>query len=141
MVPHPFDTAGSCQFWYNLAMKPVLWVGSCLDDLRTFPDEVKSSMGFALRLAQAGGKHPSAKPLKGFGGAGVLEVVSDFDGSTYRAVYTVRLTHGIYALHAFQKKSTRGIKTSQHDIELIKQRLRAAEDEDRRRDAEQRGMP
>jgi phage-related protein len=112
-----------------------------LDDLRAFPDEVKGMVGFALRLAQAGGKHPSAMPLEGFGGAGVLEIVADFDGSTYRAVYTVRLKHGVYALHAFQKKSTQGIKTSKRDIELIEQRLRAAEAEDRRRDTERRGAP
>jgi len=75
-------------------------------------------------------KHPDAKPLQGFGGAGVLEVVEDFDGSTYRAVYTIRLTRGIYVLHVFQKKSTRGIKTPQREIETIKQRLKAAETDD-----------
>jgi phage-related protein len=84
-------------------------------------------MGFALYLAQTGEKHLAAKPLKGFGGAGVLEVVEDHDGDTFRAVYTVKFASAVYVLHAFQKKSKSGIKTPQTDIDLIKQRLKLAE--------------
>jgi phage-related protein len=87
-------------------------------------------MGFALYLAQMGGKHPDAKPLRGFGGAGVLEVVDDFAGDTYRAVYTVRLSTAVYVLHAFQKKSKRGIATPKQDMELIRARLRRAQEHD-----------
>jgi phage-related protein len=83
-------------------------------------------MGHALYLAQINLKAPHAKPLRGFGGAGILEVVEDHDGSTYRAVYTVRFQKTVYVLHAFQKKSKRGIATTQHDIELITKRLKTA---------------
>jgi phage-related protein len=109
--------------------KPLIWIGSTRKDLRAFPDEVKDVMGFALHLAQWGGKHPDAKPLKGFGGGGVLEVVDDFDGDTYRAVYTVKFEGVVYALHAFQKKSKKGVATSVVDTRLIKARLKAAEDD------------
>jgi phage-related protein len=81
-----------------------------------------------LYLAQVGSKHPHTKPLKGFSGAGVLEIVDNFDGDTYRAVYTVKLAGVIYVLHAFQKKSKQGIATPQQDIELIKERLKRAEE-------------
>src|SRR5436305_1425681 len=84
-------------------------------------------MGYALQVAQEGDKHPDAKPLRGFGGAGVLEVVEDFQGDTYRLVYTVRLGQRVYVLHAFQKKSHRGSKTPKRDIDLIKQRYAEAE--------------
>lgn len=83
--------------------------------------------GYALYLAQTGGKHPDAKPLKGFTGAGVLEVVEDFDGDTYRTVYTVRLSDAVYVLHAFQKKSKRGAATPRREIDLIWARLRQAQ--------------
>ncbi len=116
------------------ALKPVLWVGSSRDDLKQFPSEVQDVMGFALYLAQLGEKHPDAKPLKGFGGAGVLEIIDDFQGDTYRAVYTVRLSGRVYVLHAFQKKARRSIKTSQHDIELIRERYRKAEEIQRQLD-------
>ncbi len=90
-------------------------------------------VGYALYVAQMAGKHPQAKPLRGFGGAGVLEVVEDYAGDTYRAVYTVRLATAVYVLHAFQKKSKRGTETPRQEIELIRARLRRAEDiEDRR---------
>lgn len=106
--------------------RPLHWIGSSKEDLMAMPDDIRSDMGFALYLAQIGMKSPDAKPFKGMG-SGVLEVVeSDMDG-TYRAVYTVRLKHAVYVLHCFQKKSTRGIKTSQRDIEIIRTRLRAAE--------------
>lgn len=107
--------------------KPLEFIGSSRDDLSAFPLDVKQSIGFALRAAQKGLKHPDAKPLKGFDGAGVLEVVSDFDGDTFRAVYTVRLKTTIYVLHAFQKKSKSGIKTPKATIALIKARLKIAE--------------
>ncbi|MEB3177504.1 MAG: type II toxin-antitoxin system RelE/ParE family toxin [Nostocaceae cyanobacterium] len=106
------------------SLKPVEWVGSSLDDLREFPEEVQQVMGYALYLAQCGDKHDCAKPLKGFKGAGVLEVVEDFDGDTYRAVYTVKLQGVVYVLHAFQKKSKHGIATPKQDIELIEARLK-----------------
>lgn len=111
--------------------RELFWVGSTLDDLRAFPEEVRLEMGHALHLAQIGDKSPDAKPLRGFQGAGVLEVVENHDGSTFRAVYTVRLASGVYALHAFQKKSHRGIATDQRDLELIKKRLGDAEQIDR----------
>ncbi len=109
--------------------KPVRWVGSSRDDLRAFPDEVRNRVGGALWEAQLGRKAPYAKPLKGFGGAGVLEVVDDFDGATYRAVYTVRFAGVVYVLHAFQKKSTRGIATPRQEMALIAQRLQRARED------------
>jgi phage-related protein len=113
------------------AQKPVEWIGSSRKDLREFPEDVQDLMGYALFLAQAGGKHEDAKPLKGstaFRGAGVLEVVDDYDGDTYRAVYTVRFAGVVYVLHAFQKKSKTGIETPQHEIDKVKRRLKAAEE-------------
>jgi phage-related protein len=109
-------------------VKLLVWVGSSLKDLREFPEAVKNEMGFALYEAQCGLKPLDAKPLKGFGGANVLEIVSDYQTDTYRAVYTVRFGERIYVLHAFQKKSKKGIATSQSDIELIKRRLKQAEE-------------
>jgi phage-related protein len=108
--------------------KSLLWVGSCREDLKSFPEDVRLVMGFALYLAQVGSKHPDAKPLRGFGGAGVLEVVDDFDGDTYRAVYTVKLQGVVFVLHAFQKKSRKGKKTPQQDLELVRRRFRRAEE-------------
>ena len=93
-----------------------------LDDVRAFPRHVQHEIGVALTVAQCGGKHPAAKPLRGFGGVQVLEVVKDDDGDTSRAVYTVRFAAVLYVLHGFQKKSTRRIKTAQRDIALIKAR-------------------
>jgi phage-related protein len=106
--------------------KPVFWVASSRKDLKKFPKGVRQVVGQALFDAQTGGKHPSAKPLKGFGGAGVLEVVEDDNGSTYRAVYTVMFAGAVYVLHAFQKKSKKGIKTPQEEIEKVKARLKEA---------------
>lgn len=91
------------------------------------PDEVQQAFGFALYNAQIGLIHPDAKPLKGFGSAGVLEVVEDWRGGTYRAVYTVRFANAVYVLHCFQKKSKRGIQTPKREIDLIRERLREAE--------------
>ena len=106
--------------------KPLHWIGSSYRDLLRFPEAVRRSIGFALGAAQFGGKHPSAKPWKGEE-PGVLEVVKDFSGGTYRAVYTARFARAVYILHAFQKKSPRGIATRQSDVELIRSRLRAAQ--------------
>lgn len=106
--------------------KPLDWIGSSKDDLLAFPEAVKDGIGTALSVAQFGGKHPSAKPWKG-AGPGVLEVVEDHDGDTYRAVYTVRFEKSIYVLHAFQKKSPRGIKTARPDVDLIGRRLKIAQ--------------
>lgn len=89
------------------------------------PADVQDTFGYALHLAQAGEKHAQAKPLKGFGGTGVLEVVEDHQGDTYRAVYTVRYATAVYVLHCFQKKSTRGIATPKPDLDLIEARLKA----------------
>ena len=108
-------------------MKPLFFVGSSQADLRKFPSDVKDVMGYALFEAQNGDKHRNAKPLKGFGGASVLEVVDDFDGDTFRAVYTVKFADAVYVLHAFQKKSRKGKQTPKQDIELVKNRLREAQ--------------
>jgi phage-related protein len=109
-------------------LKPVVWIRSSKDDLKTFPRTAQSHLGFALKLAQSGEKHPDAKPLKGFGGASVIEIVEDFDGDTYRAVYTVKFAEAIYVLHAFQKKSKSGIATPRHDLDLIEERLKRAKE-------------
>ena len=107
--------------------KPLRWVASSKKDLMAMPEEVQDTFGYALHLAQVGQKHPDAKPLKGFGGTGVLEVVEDFQGDAYRAVYTVRYAEAVYVVHCFQKKSTQGIATPKPDVELIKSRLKAIE--------------
>jgi phage-related protein len=109
------------------SFKPVIWVGSSRKDLREFPPSVQDHMGYALYVAQRGGKHRDAKALSGFGGAGVLEVVKDYRGDTFRAVYTLRFARAIYVLHAFQKKSKTGRETPHREIELVKQRLRETE--------------
>ena len=110
------------------SLKPVIWVGSSRKDLRTFPEPVQDHMGYALYVAQRGGKHRDTKTLVGFGGAGVLEIVKDFRGDTFRAVYTLRYAGAVYVLHAFQKKSKTGRQTPHRDMELVKQRLREAEE-------------
>jgi phage-related protein len=102
-------------------------MGSSREDLRTFSTQVRRDIGQALYAAQQGATDPAAKPLKGFGGARVMEIVDRHDTNTYRAVYTAQFAGRIYVLHAFQKKSKRGIATPQKDIELIRQRLAAAE--------------
>ncbi|MBI3707608.1 MAG: type II toxin-antitoxin system RelE/ParE family toxin [Proteobacteria bacterium] len=108
-------------------MKPLRWVGSSKEDLRRFPRAVQRDIGFALYFAQRGDKHASAKPLKGFHGAGVLEIVENYGHATYRAVYTVRLADAVYVLHVFQKKSKTGIATPKPEMDLIHTRLRMAE--------------
>lgn len=109
-----------------LQEKPLHWVGAAKKDYQSFPHEVQDDMGYALGLAQLGAKHPSAKPWKGEGG-GVFEIVEDHRGDTYRAVYTVRFADVVYVLHAFQKKSKTGIKTPQHDVNLVGERLKRAQ--------------
>jgi len=106
--------------------KPLFWVGSAKKDLQAMPDNVQDTFGYALHLAQTGSKHPDAKPLKGFGSAGVLEVVESQAGSTYRAVYTVKIAGVVYVLHCFQKKSTSGIATPKQDMDLVRERLKTA---------------
>jgi phage-related protein len=106
--------------------RPLFWIGSSLGDLLDFPEAVKDELGAALSAAQFGSKHPNAKPWKGVG-PGVLEIVQDFRGDTYRAIYTVRFSSAVYVLHAFQKKSPSGIKTPRRDVELVGQRLKLAQ--------------
>jgi phage-related protein len=109
------------------SFKPVIWVGSSRKDLREFPEPVQDRMGYALYVAQRGGKHRDAKALRGFGGAGVVEVIQDYGGDTFRAVYTLRYAGAVYVLHAFQKKSKSGRETPRREMESIQQRLREAE--------------
>lgn len=111
-------------------MRRLEFVGSSRKDLIAFPDPVRQQVGHALFLAQTGERAPGAKTLKGFGSAGMLEIVEDHDGNTYRCVYTVRLTHAVYVLHAFQKKSKRGGETPKREMDLVRTRLREAEQQD-----------
>jgi phage-related protein len=107
--------------------KPLEWIGSSYKDLMALPAPIRQSFGFALSLAQAGDKHDAAKVLKGFGGAGVLEVVEDDAGGTYRAVYTVKFAEAVFVRHCFQKKSKRGIATPKEDMDIVHARLKIAE--------------
>lgn len=109
------------------SLKPLQWVGSSKKDLLALPEPVVDVFGYGLHLAQSGLKHPAAKPLAGFGSAGVLEIVDDWRSNTYRAVYTVRLKGTVYVLHVFQKKSKQGIETPKADLYLIRARLKIAE--------------
>ena len=114
-------------------VKPVVWLGDSLRQLRTFPAGVQDEMRYAIYLAQCGQKHVTAKPLKGLG-TGVLEVVSDHRGDTFRSVYTVRFADRVFVLHAFQKKSKSGVTTPKADIDLIKQRLKQATEINRKKE-------
>jgi phage-related protein len=109
-------------------VKELIWIASSKKDLIAFPVEVRREMGHALHVAQKGSTHPNAKPLRGYGGAGVVEVVEDFDSDTFRTVYTVRFAEAIYVLHAFQKKSKRGRATPKADLDLIDARLKRAQE-------------
>ncbi|MBW4533714.1 MAG: type II toxin-antitoxin system RelE/ParE family toxin [Pleurocapsa minor HA4230-MV1] len=111
----------------NQQPTPVIWLGSTRKTVQDFPLPVRQAVGFALFQAQLGGKHIHTKPLKGFAGTGVLEIVERYDGDTYRAVYTVKFVNVIYVLHSFQKKSKTGIKTPKPDLDLIKKRLQQAQ--------------
>ncbi|RPI43834.1 MAG: hypothetical protein EHM67_04610 [Hyphomicrobiaceae bacterium] len=108
-------------------MKPLRWIASAKDDLSAMPTEVRRAVGYALFAAQQGEKHDDAKVLKGFGDAAVLEIIARHDGDTFRAVYTVRFGEMVYVLHVFQKKSKRGIATPKKELELIRKRLKLAE--------------
>ena len=120
-----------CLFGHNGSvngdLKPLRWIGSAKRDLVAMPEEVQQVFGFALYHAQMGLTHPAAKPLKGFGSAGILEIAEDWRSNTYRAVYTVRLAGAVYVLHCFEKKSKKGIKTPKQDMDLIRTRLKEAE--------------
>ena len=117
------------------ALKPVRWIGSSLRDLRSFPSSVRIESGHALFAAQAGKIDPAAKPLKGFGGAGVLEIVASHEGNAWRAVYTVRFRDAVYVLHVFQKKSAKGIATPAREMDLVRRRLAEAERDYKERQA------
>ena len=108
-------------------LKRLFWMGSSKSDLRSLPSRVVDVFGYALYLAQAGKKHDQAKPLKGFGSGGVLEIIQDWEGNTFRAVYTVRFQCGVFVLDVFQKKSKRGVSTPARQIDLIRRRLKLAE--------------
>ena len=107
--------------------KPLEWIASSYKDLMELPLDVRRFFGYALSLAQAGDQHDSTKVLKGFGGAGVLEVVENDSGGTYRAVYTVKFEEAVFVLHCFQKKSKRGIATPKQDMDIIHNRMKMAE--------------
>lgn len=111
---------------FSRPIRPLRWIASSRKDFREFPPKVQDSFGFELFLAQTGQHPPSAKPLKGLG-TGVVELVDDFDGDTYRAVYAARFDTAVYVLHSFKKKSKKGAETPRSDIELIKRRLKDAE--------------
>jgi phage-related protein len=137
--PRALRIARLCPFRYNRLLKrpvlpnpepkPLIWIASARDDISDLPKDVQRQFGFALRVAQLGGKHADAKPLMGFGGAGVLEMVANHDGETFRAIYTVRLAGRVYVLDVFQKKSKTGIATPKPTIDRIKARLKVAEQE------------
>ncbi|MBX9610521.1 MAG: type II toxin-antitoxin system RelE/ParE family toxin [Burkholderiales bacterium] len=107
--------------------KPLIWIGGSKKDLIALPFDVRKFFGHALDFAQRGGMHDAVKPLKGFGGAGVLEIVENDAGGTYRAVYTVKFAETVYVLHCFQKKSKSGIATPKEDMDIIRARLKVAE--------------
>jgi phage-related protein len=117
--------------------KPLFWIASSRKDLKGLPLGVRRGFGLSLFAIQMGETPPSAKPLKGFGGAGVLELIEDGKASTYRAVYTVRFRDAVYVLHVFQKKSKQGIATPKHEIDLINDRLKLARDDHFNRSKEQ----
>jgi phage-related protein len=114
-------------------LKPVRWVGSARSDLKRFPKPVQRHVGQALYAAQCGEEYPSVKALAGFGGRNILEIVAAHEGNAYRTVYTVCFHSAIYVLHAFQKKSRKGIATPLQELRLVKQRLAAAEKDYRER--------
>lgn len=107
-------------------IKPTVWVGTSLEDLKEFPNQVQREVGYALYQAQIGEKHHKTKPLKGF--SGVMEIVSNYATDTYRAVYATKIGDAIYVLHTFQKKSKRGVRTPKKEIDLILRRLKMAQE-------------
>jgi phage-related protein len=138
VVWRPLDKYGDIPIMEEVTIKrpepkPCVFIGSSRKDLKRFPAKVQNRMGHALHQVQEGEEPIAAKALRGFGGRAILELVDDFDSNTYRAVYTVRFAGMVYVLHAFQKKAKKGIATPQQDIELIKSRLRDAEEQYRAR--------
>jgi phage-related protein len=111
----------------------IVWIGSSRSDLKSFPSEVQKVIGYALYQAQLGRKAPCAKPLTGFGGASVTEIADYYQRDTYRAVYTVKFSDVLYVLHAFQKKSKKGIATPKTHLDLVKKRLKVAQEDHRMR--------
>lgn len=111
-----------------MKLKPLVWVGSSKDDLLEFPEEIRSSIGYGLYLAQMGEHSLHSKVLQGFGGAGVLEIKESDESGTFRVVYTVKMPKCVFVLHAFQKKSKQGIKTPTREIDLVKKRLKEAQE-------------
>ncbi len=107
--------------------KELEWIGTSRRDMKALPLPVRRVFGYGLYAAQLGYRSPDAKPLKGFGGAGVLELIEDYRGDTYRAVYTVRFAGKVYVLHVFQKKAKHGIATPKQELDLIRDRLKRAE--------------
>jgi len=105
-------------------MKPVSWIGRTKQDLSALHQDVRDAVSQALFEAQKGGKHAKAKALSGYGDAGVLEIVTDHEGDTFRTVYTVRWPDCVYVVHMFQKKSKSGIKTPKADLDLIDERMK-----------------
>jgi phage-related protein len=112
--------------WGIMSQKPLIWISSSKKDLLSFPQDVKSTMGYALRLAQTGNRYQHTKTLKGFQNSGIIEIIDTHASGTYRVMYTITMPQAVFVLHAFQKKSTQGIKTAQKDIELVKDRLKQA---------------
>ena len=112
----------------GIKLKPLIWVGSSKDDLLEFSEEIRSSVGYALYLAQKGERYVHSKVLKGFGGAGVIEIIERDESGTFRVVYTIKMPKIVFVLHAFQKKSKHGIKTPKQEIDLIKKRLKEAQE-------------
>lgn len=106
-------------------LRPVIWIGSALQDLRGLPEQVQDTFGYALHQAQCGKHHPGARQLRGYL-RGLVELIDDFDGDTYRALYTVKIGDAVYVLHVFQKKATQGIATPRHEIAVIRERWRRA---------------
>lgn len=111
-----------------MALKELVWIGQSKKSLIDLPEEVRQVIGYSLYIAQNGSMPDNAKVLKGFGGAGVIEIIDSDDAGTYRAVYTVKMADIVFVLHVFQKKSKQGIETPQQDIELIHKRLKLAEE-------------
>jgi phage-related protein len=116
-----------------MVLKPVYWIGSSKADLLKFPEEVRLEAGYAIYVAQKGNKHSSVKPLKGYKGAGVLEISGDHNKNTYRVVYAVTFKENVYVLHAFQKKSKQGIATPKKEMDLIDARFKAAQEHYKRK--------
>ena len=127
------DTNRRILVYVESEPKPVRWVGSSRRDLKGFPAPVRRHIGQAIYAAQCGEEYPSVKALKGFGGRSVLEIVAPSGTDTYRAIYTVRFENALYVLHAFQKKSKKGIATPKKEIDVIQQRLAAAQQDYRER--------